>query len=125
MQIALFCVHEGGKPLIRSNVCPPAIKIEIMTEHEGFGIGTVKPHDVVILIFHPDSAEKSSLVIFSQWSNIEDQAANISQKLAANVVKFVVVTIEARGVQIDHLKKPARDKTYIEKFPPILRQLPL
>src|SRR5215469_9834510 len=125
MQVALFDVNEGRKPLVRFDVHPPAIEIEIVAHQERLAVGTIEPHDVVILIFHPDSSDETSFVVLTHWTNVEDQTANLPQKFAPDVLKSVVLTIEARRVHVDHLQEPARHETYIQELSPIFGQLSL
>src|SRR5260370_8206456 len=101
------------------------MKIEIVGEKEGRTVGPVEAYDVVILFLHPDASDETPFVVLPERPNVEDDAANFAQKLAANVLKLVVLTIEARGIQIDHLKEAARNKARGEEFPPVFGQLSL
>ena len=65
---------------------------------------------MIILILHPDPANEASFVVLPYWIDVEDQTTNFAQELAPNVLKIVVLAIEAIHVQVDHLQEALREK---------------
>src|SRR5215471_9708670 len=124
-RIALLGVDEGGKPQVGSGVGPPALEIEIGADVGRMTVGTIEAHDVVILIFHPDASGEATFAALAQRSNVKYQTANLAQKFPVNVLELVMLTVEPRGVYIDHLEETAGDETDVDELAPILGQLPL
>src|ERR1700739_682236 len=125
MRSSLFAVNEGGKPQVVAGVGPPAIEIEVAADDGGVTVGTIEAHDVVILIFHPDTSGEAALVARAQRSDVKNQATTLAEKLTVDVLEPVVLPIEARGGHIDHLEETAGDETGVNELAPIFGQLPL
>ena len=68
-------------------------------------VSAVKPHDVVVLILHPDAPEETAFAGPLRGSHVECQAAHFSKKLTPHVIELVMLLVEAVGVDEDHLQE--------------------
>src|ERR1700732_254774 len=105
MQLAFFAVNEGGQPKIRLHVGAPAIKVKIPTGMATAAVRAIEAHHVVILILNPDASEEAALAGFFTRGYVENQAAHFAQEFAADVIEFIVLFIEAVGVDENHLQE--------------------
>src|ERR1700694_2550621 len=82
--------------------------MEVVVGARASAVGTVKADDVEVLVFDPDAAGEASLAGLGQRSHIEHQGTDFAEKLPANIVKLVVLLVEAVRVHIDHLEETLR-----------------
>src|SRR6267378_8332810 len=78
-------------------------------------ICAIEPHNIVILVFHPDAAEKTALAALLLWRDVKYQTAHFAEEFAAHVVKLVVLFVEAVGVKEDHLQEAVRQELHRER----------
>src|SRR6202163_3293294 len=105
MELAFFAVDEGGQPKIWLHVGAPAIKVKIPTGVAAAAVSAIEAHHVVVLILNPDASEEAPFAGLFTGGYVEHQAAHFSEKFAAHVIEFIVLLIEAIGVDEDHLQK--------------------
>src|ERR1700731_3138002 len=115
MQLAFFAVNEGGQPEIWLDVGAPAIKVKIPTAVAAAAVRAIEAHPVVILILHPDASEEAAFPGLFTRSYVEHQAAHFAEKFAAHIIKFVVLFIEAIGVDENHLQEAVRKVLHGER----------
>ena len=65
----------------------------------------VQADDVEVLIFDPDTAEEAPFAGIFLWRDIEHEAADVAQELAADVFEIVVLTVEVVAVGKHHPRK--------------------
>src|SRR5436853_7795416 len=68
-------------------------------------------------IFHTDTANNAPIASRRRRLDEENQAANLTQELAAHIIKLVMLAVEPVCVQVDHLKEAAREKFQREHIP--------
>src|SRR6202030_1817709 len=105
IHLAFFAINEGGQPEIWLDVGAPAIKVKIPTGVAASTVSAIEAHHVVILILHPDASEEAAFAGLVTRSYVEHQAAHFAEKFAAHIIKFVVLFIEAVGVDENHLQE--------------------
>src|SRR5579883_11538 len=114
VQILFLRVDEGRQPQAGLHVGAPAIEVEIPACVAVAGVGAVEANDVEVLIFHPDAAEEAAAVVLFERGHVENEAANFAQEFAANVVELIVRTVEAVGVEEDHLQEAVGEELHGE-----------
>src|SRR6202795_711966 len=105
MQLAFFAVNKRGQPKIWLHISAPAIKVKIPTGVADAAVRAIEAHHVVVLILNPDASEEAALAGFFTRGYVEHQAAHFAEEFAAHVIEFIVLLIEAVGVDEDHLQK--------------------
>ncbi len=65
-------------------------------------VSSVQANDVVILIFDPDAAQEAALACSLFRCDIKHQATYIAKKLAAYVMKVIVLAVEVAAIRIHH-----------------------
>ena len=71
-------------------------------------VGPVKAHDGVVAFLHPHTAHEFSRRLAIDWRHIEDQAADVAQKLATHVFKAISPAVEIVEIEDRHLSESAR-----------------
>src|ERR1700676_3808206 len=89
--------------------------MEVVVCARAAAIRAIETHDVKILVFHPDAAGEASLARLGQWLHVEHQGSDFTEKLPADIVKLVVLLVEAVRVQVDHLQEAVRQKLHGER----------
>src|SRR6516164_11351556 len=92
--VGLLDVDIGGQPEPRAHVFAPAVEVE---EDIGSGrrrVRSVKTDNVVVLVFHPDAADKASGKLWF-CLDVEDKATHVAQEFTADVSEIIVPAIEA------------------------------
>src|ERR1700730_19212851 len=89
--------------------------MEVVVRARTAAIGAIETHDVEVLVFHPDAAGEASLARLGQWLHVEHQGSDFTEKLPADIVKLVVLLVEAVRVQVDHLQEAVRQKLHGER----------
>src|SRR5215472_13177904 len=79
VQIALLAVNKGREPNTRLYVGAPAIEVEIPAGVTVAAVPAVKPHDVVVLVLHPDAAQETAFAGLFHRRHVEHQAAHFSK----------------------------------------------
>src|SRR5580698_4725052 len=74
-------------------------------------VSAVEADDVVVLIFHPDPAHKTDTPVFSFRLNVNHDAADFAQKLAAYKREVIIFALEIL-VDYHHLGKAQRQKLH-------------
>ncbi len=115
VQVFFFTVHERGDPQAGLRVGAPAIEMEVPTGAPAAAISAVETHDMIILILYPDASQETALARFRVRSNVEHQAAHFTQEFAAHVLKFVVLLVEAVGIDENHLQETVRQILHRER----------
>ncbi len=110
-----FDINLRGDPQRLGGVHPPAIEMKVALGDGSAGgrrlhVGTVKAHDRVVAILHPDTAYEFSWRLAIDRRHIEHQAANVAQKLATHVFKAISPAIETVEIEDRHLREAARQK---------------
>src|SRR5437870_3932481 len=105
MQIALLAVNKRRQPETWLYVGAPAVEVEVPAGVTVAAVSAVKPHDVVVLILHPDAPEETAFAGPLRGSHVECQAAHLSKKLTPHVIELVMLLVEAVGVDEDHLQE--------------------
>ena len=77
-------------------------------------VGAVKPHNVEVLIFHPDAPKEPALTSLIHGRDVKHQAAHFAQKFPAHVIEMVVLLVEAVRVDEDHLQEAVRQELHRE-----------
>ena len=109
-QGGFFGIDIGWQPQARAHLHAPAIEVVVPQPLLRYGTEhAVESHDVVFLIFHPDTSLEPAdfLVVFRL--HIEYQAAHFAQEFAAHVFKVVGRAIEALGVDVAHAHETVRE----------------
>src|SRR5262249_12244875 len=75
----------------------------------------VEANDVEILIFDPDAARETALAGFRERRDVKNEAAHFTEKFAVNVIEFVVLLIEAVGIDENHLQESVRQILHGER----------
>src|SRR5206468_2432038 len=88
--IGLFAVDVRREPNTGSHVLTPAIEVEVLLCRIRRAISAVEPHDGVVLLFHPDSAEEFSVACALLRLDIENETPHISEKLSPDGVEVIV-----------------------------------
>src|SRR6266851_73132 len=78
-------------------------------------VRSVKAHDVVVLIFHPDSAHETAHRRLLFRLNIDNQATYLTQKFAPDERKVVILALKIL-VNQDHLGKAERQEFHLEEL---------
>ena len=115
VDVALFAVDESRQPLIGAGVHAPAIEMEVIAGLGRAGVSAIEADHMEILVLDPDAAQEASLAGMGLRSDIEHQAADFTQKFAANVVELVVLLTETIVIDIDHLQEAARQELHLER----------
>ena len=115
VQLFFFAINKRGQPQAGLRVGAPAVKMKIPTGVSAAFIRAIEAHDVEILIFHPDTSQEAALPRLLLGRNVEHQAAHFAQKFAAHVVEFIVLLIEAVGIDKDHLQEAIRQILHRER----------
>src|SRR5712691_12568846 len=108
VQIFLFAVHERGQPQAGLGIGTPAVEVEVPACVAVSAIRSVEAHDVEILVLDPNTAEKAALAGARLRGNVKDQAAHFSEEFAVHPLEFVVLLIEAVGIDKNHLQEAVR-----------------
>ena len=66
------------------------------------GVGAVEADHIAVLIFNPDAAIEAPHA-GNLGMNVEDPGADRSQEFAAHIAEYVMLLIEARGIEEHHL----------------------
>ncbi len=106
MQIAFLAIHERRQPKPWLYVRAPAIEMEVPAGVPVAAVSAIEANDVIILVFNPDASHEPAMVALFGGCHVENQAAHFAKEFAANIVKLVVLLIEAVGIDKDHLQKP-------------------
>ena len=77
------------------------------------GIGAVEADNVVVLIFHPDAADKAAIPRALLGLYIDDDAAHFAQKFAAHEGEVVVLALEVL-IEHHHLRETQRQELHGE-----------
>src|SRR6202040_4282597 len=94
---------EFRRVLFRSDqVQAPAIHVKEVSVAGSRLIGAPEAHDIVILVFYPNSAMKAAIAGPLLGGDLEDYTADFTQELAAGVLEIVGLAIELVAVGIDH-----------------------
>src|ERR1700693_2771907 len=115
MQLAFFAINEGRQPEIWLDVGAPAIKVKIPTGVTTAAVSAIEAHHVVILILNPDSSEEAALAGLLARGYVEHQAAHFSQEFAPHIIEFIVLFIEAAGVDKNHLQEAVGKVLHCER----------
>src|SRR5712664_501246 len=110
VHVLFFAVHEGRHPHTRLHIRTPAVKVEPPAGMSVAAVCAVEPHNIEILVFHPDAAEKPALAALFLWGDVKYQAAHFAEEFAAHVVELVVLFVESVGVEENHLQEAVRHK---------------
>src|SRR5215469_13992436 len=86
--------------------------------------GPVEANDVEILVFDPEPSEKTPMSGILLRGDVEHQATNIAEKLAAHVVKLVVLAVEVVAVGVNHPREAERLILELEAFGKAAEQVP-
>src|SRR6266850_6470498 len=74
----------------------------------------VEPHNIEILVFYPDAAEKTALAALLLRRDVKHQTAHFAEEFAAHVVELVVLFVESVGVEKNHLQEAVRHELQSE-----------
>src|SRR6267143_4025066 len=110
VHVLFFAVHEGRHPHTRLHIRAPAVKVEPPAGMSVAAVCAVEPHNIEILVFHPDAAKKTALAALLLWRDVKHQAAHFAEEFAAHIVKLVVLFVESVGVEKNHLQEAIRHK---------------
>src|SRR5579864_4362225 len=101
-EITFLAVDVGRHPVARNQVKAPAVKVEEVSVARMRLIKTAQAHNVVILVFHPNSAKEAAFTGALFGGHGEDDAADVTKELAAQVLEIVGLAIEVITVNVDH-----------------------
>src|ERR1039458_9430432 len=65
-------------------------------------VTAVETNNLIVAIFHPDGAFEAGHLPILAGIHLEEQAAYLAQKLAAQVVQFVILAVKAGAIDKDH-----------------------
>src|SRR5947209_17039395 len=89
--------------------------MEIAAGVPAAAVRSVKSHNVVVLIFHPDASQKAALAALVLRRDVKYQAAHFAKEFPAHVVKLVMLLVEPVGVNEDHLQESVRQELHRER----------
>src|SRR5208283_6230765 len=98
-------VDESGQPETRLHIGAPAIEMEVPAGVAVPVVRAIEANDVEILIFHPDASHEAPLVILLGRRHVKYEAAYFAEKFAANIIKLIVLLVEAVGINKNHLQE--------------------
>src|SRR5260370_18454639 len=78
-------------------------------------VGAIEPDYVVILIFHPDTAQEAAFPALFLRRDVKHQAADFAKEFAAHVIELVVLFVESVRVDEDHLQEAVGHKLQRER----------
>src|SRR5579863_10288078 len=78
-------------------------------------VRSIKAHNFVILVFHPDSAHETAYLGFVSWLNVDNDASYLTEKFPPDKSKFVILALKIL-VDQHHLGKAERYKFHTEKL---------
>src|SRR5208282_2943010 len=87
-----------------AEVLTPTVKVQVITGSRMRIVRAVKADDVVALVFDPDAAEEAALAGVFLGGNVDDDAAHLAEKLAADEREVVILALKIL-IEDHHLGK--------------------
>src|SRR6202040_3041472 len=97
-EISFLAVDVGRYPVARDQVQAPAIHVEEVSVAGARLIRTIQAHNVVILVFYPNSTTEAAITGALFGGHVEDDTADITQELAVHLLEIVGLAIEVIAV---------------------------
>src|SRR5437588_640568 len=104
LEVGFLRIDVGRKPCSWPHIQTPAVKMEEEIDFRLGEVSSVKTNNIVVLILHPDPAQKTNRLFSFAGLDVDDQATDFSEKFTANKSEFVILLLKI-AVEHDHLGK--------------------